>query len=436
VISRYTREKIGRIFSEDYKYRLWLKIELAVAEAWVKEGRIPEPAYLKMKKLARFSVKRIRELEKTLEHEVIAFTTSVAESFKKAKAQDLSRYFHYGLTSSDIMDTALSLQIQEAFGIILPELDALLTTVRNLALKHKNTLIIGRTHGMHAEPTTFGLKVLIWFKELERAKRRLEFAREETRVGKISGAVGNYAHVPPSVEERALISLGLEPAPVSSQIIQRDRHASALCALAVLAGSLEKIAIEIRNLQRTEIGELAEPFGKGQKGSSAMPHKRNPVLCERMSGLARLMRAYASVALENQPTWGERDISHSSAERVAIPDAFILADYMLSKMNYILSNLHIDTARMAQNLEMTKGQIYSQKVLLALAERGLSREEAYEIIQSFAFESQKTGSPLPALLKADKRVSKLISPREIDELFNPESYLKYVDEIFRRALNL
>jgi len=435
VIKRYTRDKLGRIFSEEHKYNLWLKIELAVAEAWMREGRIPEPEFLKMKRLARFTISRIKELEKTLEHEVIAFTTSVAESFKKGKAPKLSRYFHLGLTSSDIMDTALSLQIQEAFAHLLPELDTLLELLRNLALKHKYTLMIGRTHGIHAEPITFGLKLLVWFKELERAKKRLEFAREETRVGKISGAVGNYAHVPPSVEEYALRKLGLEPAPVSSQILQRDRHASTLCSLAILAGSLEKIAVEIRNLQRTEVGELAEPFGKGQKGSSAMPHKRNPVLCERMSGLARLIRAYACVALENQPTWGERDISHSSAERVAIPDAFILADYMLSKMNYILSGLQVDTARMRQNLEMTRGQIYSQKVLLALTERGLSRESAYGVLQSSAFEAQRTGKHLSALLKADKRVSKLMSPREIDNLFDPKSYLKYVDEIFHRAFN-
>ncbi len=434
MIARYTREKIGKVFSDITKYNLWLKIELAVCEAWVNEGRIPQKDFEKIKKYASFSVPRIRELEKTLEHEVIAFTASVSEAFKKVKAPHLSRYFHLGLTSSDIMDTALSLQMQEGFALILPALDALLNVVKDLALKHKLTPMMGRTHGMHSEPITFGLKALLWYKELERAKKRLEFAREETRVGKISGAVGNYAHVPPSVEEYALRNLGLERAPISSQIIQRDRHASAICALAILAGSLEKIAVEIRNLQRTEIGELAEPFRKGQKGSSAMPHKRNPVLCERMSGLARLIRAYAHTALENQPTWGERDISHSSAERVGIADAFILADYMIAKMTYILSGLQVDKERMLKNLEATKGQVYSQKVLLALTDKGLSREEAYDIVQSCAFEAQEKGKHFSRLLKENKKVLNVMSPKEIDGLFDHKAYLRFVDEIFSRAL--
>ncbi len=435
MIKRYSGERISRIFSDDYRYKLWLKIELAVTEAWAKEGRIPEASYRSIKKLARYSPLRIRELERTLEHEVIAFTTSVSESFKKAKSPTLSRYFHLGLTSSDVMDTALSLQIKEAFSLILHQLEVLLETIKKLAIEHKYTLMIGRTHGIHAEPITFGLKALIWLKEIERAKMRLEFAREETCFGKISGAVGNYAHIPPSVEEYALRKIGLKPSPVSNQIIQRDRHASTLCALAILAGSLEKIALEIRNLQRTEIGEVFEPFGKGQKGSSAMPHKRNPVLCERMSGLARLMRAYAHVALDNQPTWHERDISHSSAERVAIADAFILADYMLSKMNYILSGLEVDPVRMKKNLEATRGQIYSQRVLLALTEKGLSREEAYRIVQSTAIEAVKSGKHLSSVLKANKVVRELLTSREILRLFDPKPYLVHIDEIFSRALS-
>lgn len=434
MIERYTLPKMGRIFSERHRYELWLRIELAVCEAWVNEGVVPRKEFQRIRKLARFSIPRIRQLEKTVEHELIAFTTSVSEAFRKANAPSLSRYFHLGLTSSDVMDTALSLQMQEGFGLILPELEALLATLKKLALKHKYTVMIGRTHGMHSEPITFGLKALIWYKELERSLRRIEHAKEECRVGKISGAVGNYAHVPPTVEEYALRKLGLEPAPVSSQILQRDRHASALCVLAILAGSLEKIAIEIRNLQRTEIGELAEPFKKEQKGSSAMPHKRNPILCERMSGLARLMRAYALVSLENQPTWGERDISHSSAERVAIADSFILAYYMLSKMNYILSELQVNTAKMKENIDITQGLIYSQQALLALTQKGLSREKAYELVQSVCFEAQQKGKHLSEVVSANKKIRKLLTEQEILKLFDTQPYLKRVDDIFSRCL--
>jgi len=419
---------MGAVFSERYKFDLWLRIEMAVAEGWAREGRIPEPALQQMRKLARFNLRRMRQYELKVEHEVVAFVSTVGETLG-----ELSRFFHLGLTSSDVMDTALSLQMQEAWALLIPEVERLKDKVGALALKHRRSVMIGRTHGIHAEPITFGLKVLVWYEELKRDLARLEQAREETRVGKLSGAVGNFAHIPPGLEEWALAKLGLKPEPVSNQIVQRDRHAAALCALAILGGTIERIAVEIRSLQRTEIAEVAEPFLAGQKGSSSMPHKRNPILCERMSGMARMLRGFAHTVMENQPLWNERDISHSSAERVVVPDAFILADYMVAKMHFIIDGLVVSPKRMEENLMLTKGLIFSQRLLLALAEKGLSRDEAYRLVQEPAMRAFQEGKHFYALVKDSREIRRHLSLNELSDVFSAEPYLRNVDALFRRA---
>ncbi len=419
---------MGNIFSERHRFDLWLKIEFAVAEEWVQLGRVPEEAFKQMRARARFNARRMRDYEQQVEHEVVAFISTIEESLG-----DLSRYFHLGLTSSDVMDTALSLQMQEAWELLLPQLSRLIEKAGALAMKHRHTVMIGRTHGIHAEPITFGLKVLVWYEELRRALTRLEQARKETAVGKISGSVGNYAHVPPELEEKALAKLGLAPEPVSNQIVQRDRHAAALAALAILGGTLERIAVEIRSLQRTEIGELAEPFLEGQKGSSSMPHKRNPVLCERVSGMARMLRGFAHVAMENQPLWNERDISHSSAERVVLADAFILADYMLSKMFFVIDGLIVNAKRMEENIALTKGLIFSQRVLLALAKKGLPRDEAYRLVQEPAMRAHEEGKHFYSLIKDSREVRRYLSLVELSDVFSVDPSLRHVDDIFRRV---
>jgi len=419
---------MARVFSERHKFEIWLRIELAVAEGWVREGRIPSAAFKRLRSQAKFNLRLMRQFESKYEHEVVCFLATVGHF-----VGELSRYLHLGLTSSDVMDTALSIQMQEGWKLLTTDLSTLTEDVGKLALKHKRTLMMGRTHGIHAEPITFGLKALVWYEELKRAQLRLERAREETAVGKLSGSVGNYAHIPPRLEEWTLSQLGLKPAPVTNQIIQRDRHAAALTSLAILGGTLEKIAVGIRNLQRTEIGELAEPFMSQQKGSSSMPHKRNPILCERMSGLARLLRGYAHVALENQPLWDERDISHSSAERVIVPDSFIVADYMLAKMRHIIEGLQVNAKRMEENIYATKGLIFSQRLLLALAEKGLSREEAYALVQQPALKAYAENRNFYSMMKESREVRKYLSLKELSDIFSLDAYVTHVDDVFQRA---
>src|SRR3990170_4966863 len=379
MIDRYSRPAMARVWSQDAKYEKWLEVELAVAEAYVKRGVVPPDAFQRIKAKARVDARRINEIEARVRHDVIAFLTNIEEAI----GED-SRFVHVGLTSSDVVDTALALQLVEAADRLLAGLDGLRELLRRLALRYRDTVMVGRTHGVHAEPTTFGLKVAGWYADAGRNRDRLARAREAVRAGKISGAVGNFAHVAPEIEAEVCRALGLEPAPVSTQIVQRDRHAEFVTTCAIVGGSLEKIATEIRSLQRTEILELEEPFGEGQKGSSAMPHKRNPVSCEQVAGLARVLRANAGAALEDIALWHERDISHSSVERIILPDSTILLDYLLAQMTRILDGLVVDPERMRENLDRSYGLIYSQRVLLALTDAGLARQAAYELVQRAA----------------------------------------------------
>src|SRR5215468_4409193 len=376
MIDRYTLPEMDRIWSREAKYEAWLRVELAVCEVYTRRGLIPADALGRIKARARISADRIEEIERTTRHDVIAFLTNLEESLGAD-----SRYVHIGMTSSDVLDTALALQLQESADLLQAGLERFRSAARSLALAHKDTLCVGRTHGIHAEPMSFGLKGALWYTEAGRNLERLRRGREAVRVGKISGAVGTFAHVDPDVEEEVCRLLGLEPAPISTQIVQRDRHAELMGALAILAASLEKVALEIRSLQRTEILEVEEPFGEGQKGSSAMPHKRNPVSCEQVCGLARLVRTNSLAALENVALWHERDISHSSVERVILPDSTCLVDYMLHQMTRILDGLMVYPDRMRENMERSFGLLYSQRVLLKLADKGLSRQTAYELVQ-------------------------------------------------------
>src|SRR5688572_31498310 len=376
MIRRYTNPEMGAIWSEQRRYETWLEVELAAADAMAEAGIVPADAAAELRAKAAFDVARIEEIEQTTQHDVIAFTTAVAEYVGPA-----ARWLHFGLTSSDVLDTAQALQMRQACDLIVKGIATLLDAVRQRAEEHRRTAMIGRTHGVHAEPMTLGLKLVLWYAELQRDLDRMLRARDTIAVGKISGAVGTFAHLDPSVEARVCERLGLEPAPVSSQVIQRDRHAELMCALAITAASLEKFALEIRGLQKTEIGEVEEPFGKGQKGSSAMPHKRNPIGCEQITGLARLLRANASAALENVALWHERDISHSSVERVILPDSFIALDHMLRRFTRIVSGMVVYPERMRDNLNRSRGVVFSGTVLLELARRGVSREQAYEWVQ-------------------------------------------------------
>ncbi|MDD5382783.1 MAG: adenylosuccinate lyase [Candidatus Margulisbacteria bacterium] len=427
MIDRYTLPKMREIWSEEHKFRTWLQVELAACEAWAKLGKIPQNSLKKIKSKANFSIKRINEIEKTVDHDVIAFLTSIAENVGSD-----SRFIHMGLTSSDVVDTSLSLVMRDASDIILGDIDDFLKILKNMARKYKTTAIMGRSHGVHAEPMTFGLKFALWLKEMERNRERLANARTAINVGKISGAVGTYSNLDPKVEELTCRKLGLAPDPISTQIIQRDRHAEFMCTLAVVAATLEKIALEIRGLQKTEIGEVEEPFKKGQKGSSAMPHKKNPIICERVCGLARLVRANAMVALENVALWHERDISHSGAERVIVPDSTILVDYMLQKMSYIIDNLVVYPDRMKQNIEKSQGLIFSQRLLLALIDKGLTREKAYQIVQSAAMKARSAGKHLKEIVLFDKESQKHLSAREIEQVFDIAYYLRNVEQIFKR----
>ncbi|MGQ9511950.1 adenylosuccinate lyase [Thermodesulfitimonas sp.] len=427
MIPRYTLPEMGRIWSEENRFQKWLEVEIAACEAWAELGVIPAAALAEIKARAAFDVKRIKEIEKVTRHDVIAFLTSVQEHVGEA-----ARYIHLGMTSSDVVDTALSLLMREAGERLVGRLERLREVLRGLAAKHRRTLMIGRTHGIHAEPITFGLKLLLWMAETERHIERLKRAIERVSVGKISGAVGTYANLDPRVEEIACRRLGLRPARISTQILQRDRHAEYMSILAIIGCSVEKFAVEIRGLQRTDIREVEEPFRPGQKGSSAMPHKRNPIIAERLSGLARILRGNALAAMENVALWHERDISHSSVERVIIPDSTILLDYMLFKLTELLEGLHVYPENMLRNLERTGGLVFSQRVLLALIEKGLSREEAYLLVQRNAMESWQGGRPLKELLTADPEVARWLSPAELDRLFDYDYFLRHVDEIYRR----
>jgi len=428
MISRYTRPQMARIWSEEEKLSNWLKIELLVCEAWAKLGKIPQESLKRIKERARFDLKRIREIEKKVRHDVVAFLTNVAEYVGPE-----ARYIHLGLTSSDILDTGLALQMREAADIIIQDLEDLAETLKRKAREHKDTLMMGRTHGVHAEPITLGLKFALWYEETKRNLERMKLAREEIAYGKISGAVGTYAHLEPFVEEYVCEKLGLRPCKISSQIVQRDRHAFYLSILAIIASSLNKFALEIRGLQRTEIREVEEEFTRGQKGSSAMPHKRNPIICERICGLARLARSNVQAALENIPLWGERDISHSSVERVIIPDSTILVDYILNKFNHVLKNLLIYPDNMRKNLERTGGMFFSQGLLLELVRKGLSREKAYEIVQRNAMRCWKEGENFEKLVREDEEVKRYLDEEGLRSVFELHHYLRNVDEIFKKV---
>lgn len=431
MIQRYTRPQMARIWTTANRFEKWLDVEIAACEAWAELGAIPAGA-VKAIRAARFPIdeafeRRVQEIEETTRHDVVAFTTAVAE-----RMGEPARYIHYGLTSSDVVDTALSALVKEAVTEVLTGVDSLLTALRRQAVRHKDTLMMGRTHGVHAEPTTLGLKIALWYAEVQRNRERLVRALDTIAVGKISGAVGTYANVDPFIEEYVCGRLGLKPAPISTQTLQRDRHAELLTTLAILGASLEKIALQVRLMQKTELREVEEPFGSGQKGSSAMPHKRNPVTCEQICGLARVLRGNAMAALEDVALWHERDISHSSVERVILPDSTILADYLLAKTTWVIENMHVYPEHMRRNLERTGGLVFSQRVLLALVEKGLSREEAYGIVQENAMRGWEGEVSFRELLARDPRVGARLDPASLAACFDPAHHLRHVDTIFRR----
>ena len=428
MIDRYTHPEMGRIWTEERKFESWLEVEIAAARVSAEEGIIPREAADAIEQKAAFSIDRIDAIERQVKHDVVAFTQAVAENVGEA-----GRYFHFGLTSYDVVDTALGLRLREAADLILKDIDALSQVLKNRALDHKRTVMVGRTHGVHAEPMTFGLKLALWYTEIERSRARVLRGREAVAVGKLSGAVGTFAHLSPDIEERVCARLGLAAAPVSSQVLQRDRHAEMLSALAILASQLDKFATELRSLQRTEIREVEEFFEGKQKGSSAMPHKRNPVACEQISGLARIVRSNVQAALENIPLWNERDISHSSVERVILPDTFILTDHMLRRMRDVLDQLVIYPERMRQNLESMKGLVYSGQVLLELAKKGLAREEAYRLVQRNAMDVWAGKGDFKSRLAADPEVMRHVTPAELDQAFDLDRQLVHVDRIYARV---
>jgi adenylosuccinate lyase len=428
MIARYSRPAMSRIWDEETKYRRWLDVELAVCDALAADGKIPKEAVAAIRARAGFDLKRIQEIEATVQHDVIAFLTSVAE-----KVGPESRWIHLGLTSNDVVDTAQALQLKESADLLLAGLEGLRAAVEARAFEHKNTVMVGRTHGMHAEPITFGLKLALWHDQIRRDIERMTAARRRIAVGKLSGAVGTFAHLEPRVEAAALEALGLEPIAIASQVIQRDRHAEFVAAIALAATSIETFAVEIRHLQRSEVAEVEEPFGKGQKGSSAMPHKKNPIGCEQMAGMARLIRGYLQAAMENVPLWHERDISHSSAERVILPDATILLDSMLARFTRIVAGMVVDAVSMKRNLEASKGLIYSGNVLLALAERGVLREQAYAWVQEAALQARSGAAEFKTLLKRNAEVTRVLPPEEIDRCFDLPHQLRHVDTLFRRV---
>ena len=426
--NRYVHPEMGHIWSEEAKFDSWMEVEIAAAEVMAEAGIIPKDAAREIRKKANYSIERIDAIEKEVKHDVVAFTQSMAENVGPA-----GRFIHFGLTSYDVVDTALGIRLREATDLILKNVEKLLSVLKKRAYTHKKTVMVGRTHGVHAEPMTFGMKLALWYSEMRRNHQRLTAARQRVAVGKLSGAVGTFAHLPPDIEEKVCAKIGLTPASVSTQVLQRDRHAEALSSLAILASTLDKIAIEIRSLQRTEIREVEEFFSKKQKGSSAMPHKRNPVVSEQISGLARVIRGNLQTGLENIPLWNERDISHSSAERMILPSSYILTDHILRRATTVIDKLIVYPEHMRNNLESMKGLVFSGQVLLELAKKGLSREEAYRLVQKNAMLVWQDQSSFQELISSDKEITKWLSNSEINSAFNLEKQLKHVDTIYQRV---
>jgi adenylosuccinate lyase len=433
MIPRYTRPEMGRIFSDENRFAQWLEVELAAAEALAETGEVPIEAARALRRHAGFDVARIDQIEREVKHDVIAFTTAVAEKMAAAGQADASRWLHYGLTSNDVVDTAQALVLKQASSVLKKGSETLLASLKRRALEFKHTVQIGRTHGMHAEPITFGLKLALWHDEMSRALLRLEAASDDLRVGKISGAVGAFGHIGPDAEEKICARLGLKPAAIASQVIARDRHAAWICALALLTAALEKIALEIRHLQRTEVREAEEPFTAGQKGSSAMPHKRNPVTSEQICGLARIVRANVNAALEDVALWHERDISHSSVERVILADSAILTDYLLAKTLWLIDGMRVYPERMRGNLESTRGLIFSGQLLLDLAAAGMLREQAYARVQGHAMRAWEAEGDFRRAIESDAEILKFLSLEQIQRAFSVDRYLEYVDRIFARV---
>ena len=427
MIERYTRPEMGAIWTDENRYKAWLEVEIVACEAWSELGQIPKEDVKKIRENASFDISRILEIEEETRHDVVAFTRAVSETLGEER-----KWVHYGLTSTDVVDTALSYLLKQANDILAADLDHFLEILKNKAIEHKFTVMMGRTHGVHAEPTTFGLKLGLWYEEMKRNIERFKHAAEGVRFGKLSGAVGTYANIDPQIEQLVCEKLGLNAAPISTQTLQRDRHAEYMATLALIATSVEKFAVEIRGLQKSETREVEEFFAKGQKGSSAMPHKRNPIGSENMTGLARLIRGYMLTAYENVPLWHERDISHSSAERVILPDATIGLNYMLNRFSNIVKNLTVFPENMKRNMTRTYGLIYSQRVLLSLIDKGMVREEAYDLVQPKATQAWEEGVQFRELVDAEDRITSVLSKEEIDECFNYEHHLKHVDTIFTR----
>ena len=428
MIPRYSRPEMAAIWEPENRFRIWLNVEIAACEAWSKLGRIPDEALEVIRERADFDIDRIDEIEEEVKHDVIAFLTAVAE-----KVGPESRYIHMGMTSSDVLDTSFGVQLVQAADLILQGIESAREAVRTKGLEHRDTVMMGRSHGMHAEPTTFGLKMAIWYEELGRAMDRVRRAKDAVAVGKLSGAVGTYSNIPPEVEAHVCTSLGLVPARVATQVVQRDRHAEYMTALALTASGIEKFAVEIRHLMRTEVGEVQEAFTKGQKGSSAMPHKKNPILSENLSGLARLIRGYCLSAMENIPLWHERDISHSSVERVIFPDATIVMDFMLHRFTSMVESLVVDGERMKRNMELSGGTTFSQTLLLALVDANMTREEAYAIVQRNAHKAVDSGRSFAELVREDQDVGKALDPAALDSVFDPAAMLKRTGIIFDRV---
>ncbi|EMT45084.1 adenylosuccinate lyase [Anoxybacillus flavithermus] len=427
MIERYTRPEMGAIWTEENRFRAWLEVEILACEAWSELGVIPKEDVEKIRQNASFRIERIKEIEEETRHDVVAFTRAVSETLGEER-----KWVHYGLTSTDVVDTALSYLLKQANDILLRDLENFIAVLKEKAIEHKYTVMMGRTHGVHAEPTTFGLKLALWYAEMQRNLERFKQAAETVRVGKISGAVGTYANIDPFVEQYVCEKLGLQPAPISTQTLQRDRHAHYMATLALIATSIEKFAVEIRGLQKSETREVEEFFAKGQKGSSAMPHKRNPIGSENMTGMARVIRGYMLTAYENVPLWHERDISHSSAERIILPDATIALNYMLNRFTNIVKNLTVFPDNMKKNMDRTLGLIYSQRVLLALIDTGMTREEAYDLVQPKAMEAWEKQVPFRSLIEADEVITSRLTKDQIADCFDYNYHLKHVDTIFER----
>ncbi|WP_298788402.1 adenylosuccinate lyase [uncultured Marinococcus sp.] len=428
MIDRYTRPEMGAIWTEENRFNAWLEVEICACEAWSELGDIPKEDVKKIRDNASFNIERIQEIEEETRHDVVAFTRAVSETLG-----DERKWVHYGLTSTDVVDTALSYLIKQANEILRADLERFLEILKNKAKEHKHTIMMGRTHGVHAEPTTFGIKLALWYQEMKRNIERFDAAAEGIRVGKLSGAVGTFANIPPAIEESVCRKLGLQAAPVSTQTLQRDRHADYMSTLALIATSIEKMAVEIRSLQKSETREVEEFFAKGQKGSSAMPHKRNPIGSENMTGLARVIRGHMLTAYENVPLWHERDISHSSAERIIIPDATTALNYMLNRFGNIVKNLTVFEDNMKANMDKTLGLVFSQRVLLTLINKGMVREEAYDTVQPKAMEAWEKGIPFRELVESEPAITNVLSSEEIEDCFDHRHHMKEVDTIFARA---